>query len=800
MFTVTELKHFSDTQAAYHILKPWWDVLCHYISMVMLLIAVLGGALQFSQSKLLCLPCKLTRDKNCTVAWDFGDTISSVQSETIVNVTLPNGITNYLDRQQYSYVDAVCYEKQLHWFAKFFPYLVLLQTFIFVICGNFWLKFPSTSSRLEHFVAILHKCFDSPWTTRSLSETVAEQRSEKLSFSKSSNLLGFSTTDVESSKSLISHAQIGPEIKAVDTTISKVLDKREGEQAKAIFEKVKKFRMHVEEKDIIYKLYMKQIIAKVVMLVIIMIYVPYFVSFLTFNIDCLVDIEAFTGYQRYHCVHSLATVFQVLASFYVVLVTMYEFMCFYSLWWMFRSSLKQYSFAAVREESSYSDIPDVKNDFAFILHLSDQYDPLYSKRFSIFLSEVSENKLKQINLNHEWTTDKLKQKLTKNAKDKVELHLFMLSGLPDSVFELTEIEVLKLELISEAKLPSKVTQLVNLKELWLLYSTIIVDLPALYFLSENVRILHLKFAELEKGSGWIFSLSNLKELYLVGSVSLDNNRILIEGLQKLKNLRVLYLRSSLPHIPQVVIESLPSLYKLSINNEGTRLLMLNSLKKMTNLKVLELMNCDLERIPHSIVNLINLREINLKGNYLKTVEEIISFQHLQKLSCLKLWHNTIAYIPIQIGTLADLEQLYLNHNKIKILPVQLLLCSKIRHLDISHNNLNCIPEEIYYLKNLQYFSVTNNYIEALPDSLFQCKNLQYLLLGRNSLSTLSPQICELVNLIKLELTGNQLELLPVELERCRRLKSSGLIVEESLFNSLPSSVKDHLQKSDKLPL
>ncbi|XP_064416159.1 volume-regulated anion channel subunit LRRC8B [Latimeria chalumnae] len=263
MFTVTELKHFSDTQAAYHILKPWWDVLCHYISMVMLLIAVLGGALQFSQSKLLCLPCKLTRDKNCTVAWDFGDTISSVQSETIVNVTLPNGITNYLDRQQYSYVDAVCYEKQLHWFAKFFPYLVLLQTFIFVICGNFWLKFPSTSSRLEHFVAILHKCFDSPWTTRSLSETVAEQRSEKLSFSKSSNLLGFSTTDVESSKSLISHAQIGPEIKAVDTTISKVLDKREGEQAKAIFEKVKKFRMHVEEKDIIYKLYMKQIIAKI---------------------------------------------------------------------------------------------------------------------------------------------------------------------------------------------------------------------------------------------------------------------------------------------------------------------------------------------------------------------------------------------------------------------------------------------------------------------------------------------------------------------------------------------------------
>ncbi|KYO19637.1 hypothetical protein Y1Q_0007547 [Alligator mississippiensis] len=51
--------------------------------------------------------------------------------------------------------------------------------------------------------------------------------------------------------------------------------------------------------------------------------------------------------------------------------------------------LMTYSQLIVREESSFSDIPDVKNDFAFLLHMVDQYDQLYSKRFGVFLSEGS---------------------------------------------------------------------------------------------------------------------------------------------------------------------------------------------------------------------------------------------------------------------------------------------------------------------------------------------------------------------------------------------------------------------------
>lgn len=784
MITVTELRSLADANTSYHILKPWWDVFWYYITMVMLMIAFLAGALQLTQSRLLCLPCKAEVADHCTFPLDRFTVKINLSASPMGAMSLSRGIQNDLHRQQYAYIDAVCYEKQLHWFTKFFPYLVFLHTVVFAVCSNFWLHYPSTSSRLEQFVAILYKCFDSPWTTRALSETVAEQTMRKWTNKPSRRL---TSEDTDARKQSLQH---GVEGTAVEDDASSVLDKKEGELAKALFEKVRKFRLHVEQKDIIYRLYLKQIMVKVVVVLIIITYVSYFLMCITFEIDCKVDIEAFTGYRRYQCVYSLAAIFKVLATFYVLLLSVYGFACFYSLWWMLRSSLKQYSFEAVREKSHYSDIPDVQNDFAFILHLADQYDPLYSKRFSIFLSEVSENRLKQINLNNEWSVEMLRNKLTRNAKDKIELHLFMLSGVPDNVFELSEIEVMKLELIPDAKITTMITQLVNLKELHLYHSTLTVDLQALSYLADNLETLHLKFTAVEKIPSWIFLLKNLKELYLAGC--LDNYSFAhIEGLQDLKNLTTLYLKTSIPRIPPVVTDMLPSLQKLSVNNEGNRLLILISLKKLITLTSLELINCDLERIPHAIFSLAELREIDFKGNNFKTVEEIISFQHLPKLTCLKLWHNAIAYIPLQIGALANLEQLYLNHNNIEMMPLQLFLCNKLRVLDLGHNNLSFIPDEIQLLKNLQYFAVTNNSIEVLPDGLFACSKLQCLLVGQNSLSSLSARVADLTNLIKIELLGNQMESLPPELESCQSLKPNCIIVESGLLHTLPSYAKDN---------
>ncbi|XP_063056092.1 volume-regulated anion channel subunit LRRC8B-like [Engraulis encrasicolus] len=817
MLSDGELKSLTNGHSLYRVLQPWWDVFCHYLSIMMFTMATLGCTLQLTLRRFICVPCYMsTVDGLCENPYDDHapkqhDTASLPPNGSMPKFYMsppsspsPGGGGIYrLDLQQYTYVDAVCYERELHWFAKFFPYVVMLQTLVLVVISNFWFKYPSTSARLVHFVSILHKCFDSPWTTRALSETVVEQGGGGAGGGAGAGGGGGGGGGAGTSQQPSCSSVVDPS-PSTSTTSSEerkmlgmepisVLDRKEGEQAKAIFEKVKKLKVHVEDKDIVYHLYMQQNVAKMLVLAASLGYLPQAASHITFQVDCVVDMRALMPYRFFRCIHSLATIFWLLSLVYIVMIMLYALTCAYSLCWMVRNSLRHYSFDSVREDSVYSDVPDVKNDFAFILHLLDQYNPLFSKRFSVFLSEVSEKKLRQLNLNTLWPLEKLGQKVVRNSKDQLELHLMLLSGIPAAVFEFQDLEVLKLQLIPEARFPQKLSQLTHLSELWLDHTPATVDAMALAFLAKNLRILKLKFSEAEKAPSWVFSLCNLAELHLYGNLFSEEHSAFVSSLPKLKNLRVLFLRCSVTMMPKVVAGSMSSLQTLIVDNEGTQLLALQNLKSMQNLTCLKLINCDLQRIPSSIFSLVNVQEIDLEGNDLKTIEEVISFQHIPRLFTLKLKHNSITYIPVHIGVLESLEQLHLSHNHIKTIPAQLFLCTRLYYLDLSHNSITFIPGEIQNLRRLQYLNIANNNIDVIPDEVFHCRTLQSLLLDHNNLSSVPPQVSVLTNLSLLDLRGNQLESLPVELEECVGLRPGGLLVEEVLFNSLPPGIKEGFQ-------
>lgn len=745
------------------------------------------------QDKIICLPQRIPSAPENTSEMEMKP-LSHLPSNISVAQREMTGLKTDLDLQQYSFINQMCYEKALHWYAKYFPYLVLIHTLIFMVCSNFWFKFPGSSSKIEHFISMLGKCFDSPWTTRALSEVSGENPEEnehKKSGTYRSNIaVSPADENLEKTQSLRSI----PERIVADKPSASVLDKKEGEQAKALFEKVKKFRLHVEEGDILYLMYVRQTVFKVIKFLLIIAYNSALVNKVRNQVHCEVEIQDMTGYKDFECNHTMAHLFSKLSYCYLCLVAVYGLTSLYTSYWLFYRSLKEYSFEYVRQETGINDIPDVKNDFAFMLHMIDQYDPLYSKRFAVFLSEVSENKLKQLNLNHEWTAEKLRQRLQTNMNNRLELQLFMLPGLPDTVFELTELQSLKLEIINNVTIPASISQLENLQELSLYQCSLKLHTTATSFLKENLKVLRVKFDDNRELPNWMYGLRNIEELYLTGSLSPDAcKNIVFESLREMKCLKTLSLKSNLTKVPQSIVDVSSHLQRLYLHNDGTKLVMLNNLKKMSNLIELELVRCDLERIPHSIFSLTNLQEIDLKENNLRSIEEIISFQHLRKLTCLKLWYNSIMYIPEHIKKLGSLERLYFSNNKIEILPSHLFLCNKLRYLDLSNNDIRFIPPEIGVLQSLQYFSVTCNQIENLPDELFFCKKLKTLKLSKNSLSILSPKISYLVLLTYLELKGNHFEVLPQELGCCHALKRSGLIVEEALFETLPSDIRNQMK-------
>ncbi|XP_028330204.1 volume-regulated anion channel subunit LRRC8C-like [Gouania willdenowi] len=803
MIPVGEFRNLATEQREkYRVLKPWWDVFSEYTCIAMLMIGVFGCTLQLTQDKIACVPSPFTSKTpeviNCSHIHNYGTnrtsrhTLAFPASPIIQEVS---GRKNNLDIHQYVFVNHYCYERFVHWYAKFFPYLVVIHTMIFMVASSFWFKFPGTSSKIDLFVTILGKCFDSPWTTRALSE-VSEERGEEKLFSLRRNTMSKDTTErkPEEEETVLllrsSSVKSNPEKKSPEPqSPPSVLDKKEGEQAKALFEKVKKFRTHVEEASILHHMYVLQTSLKVFQFILIIVYSAFLVPHIEIVVRCYVPPDI-TGYDIYCCNNNKANLFSKLAYCYICFVGVYGLLCIYTLYWLFHRPLKEYSFDQVRLETGINDIPDVKNDFAFILHLVDQYDALYSKRFAVFLSEVSESRLHQLNLNHDWTAKKLRGRLAKNTSNRLELHLFMLPGLPDTVFDITEVESLKLEQVNNVTIPPSVAKLASLQELSLVYCPAKLQLPALNYLKQHLKILRLTFETAEDLPLWMYTLNNLEELHLDGPLANEASKSgSLDSLRELRALRVLTLHSNLTKIPPSLGDVALQLQRLTINNEGAKLQAFSTLKKLTNLVSLELAGCELERIPSAVFSLSNLQELDLKENKLTTVEEIMSLQHCQRLVTLRLWHNKITYIPDHISKLHSLETLDISWNKIRKLPSRLFYCTKLRHLDVSHNQLSHLPPDVNILQGLQFLSAAFNSLDILPDELFSCKRLKTLIVSNNCLSSLSARVASLSQLVRLDIKGNPLESLPLEIWDCPLLTRSGLIVEESLLDQLPSDVQ-----------
>ncbi|XP_074836298.1 volume-regulated anion channel subunit LRRC8D-like [Carettochelys insculpta] len=779
MFSLMEVASLSAGQAPFKTLKPWWDAFTDYLVLAMLAISIIAGTLLISTDQVVCLPAgsgPLVPSSGLRPP----DGPEPDNALVVPRTELPavnSGCPASLDFQQYLYIGQVCYHQALPWHSKYSPYLALLHALLLMVCNNFWFIYPKTSSRIELFLSILRKCSQMPWTTKALSETAFQPLEGK-------------PGQMKHCPAQISQAEAGLH----ESSSATILDRKDREQAKALFEKIRTFRAHAEAASLLYWVYMGQTVFKVTKLLAVLGYASSCVGTITFKHICRPGIGDLARHATFSCTHSLANILQKLLLSYLALVLLCGLLGVYTLYWLLHRPLREYSFEWTSQESSFRAILLVHKDLAFLLHVTDQYDLLCSKRMAIFLSAVSENQLLQISPEHCRAYEELWRHVRRDSWGRLVLRLCALPALPQAVYQMGNVEVLRLERMREVKLSAKVAQMGALAELQLYHCPVAMEPKALSFLQARLRGLCLQFTDITEIPSWLCSLKNLHWLHL--SSHLCSNRLALESLRGLQSLEVLVLQTKLAKLPHSMSTQLR---QLRIRNDGTKLEALGVLRKMSRLQELELSCCQLERIPPVVWHFTHLQRLDLCSNGIRSLQEGPGFQHLAQLTCLRLGHNLIATLSASIGAAGSLEELVLSHNKLESLPHALFALTRLRHLDLSHNLLRLLPAEIGQLGALQSLSITGNKIRALPNQLFACLELTSLQLADNALTMVPPEIGRLVLLSRLELTGNPLEWLPRELGCCPLLKEPGLSVEWALFETLPAHVKQKLTTPVSVP-
>jgi Leucine-rich repeat (LRR) protein/GTPase SAR1 family protein len=194
-------------------------------------------------------------------------------------------------------------------------------------------------------------------------------------------------------------------------------------------------------------------------------------------------------------------------------------------------------------------------------------------------------------------------------------------------------------------------------------------------------------------------------------------------------------------------------------------------------------------------SLQNLVSLNLRGNSLKLLSAEIG--NLSKLEKLDLSNNPLTKLPAQIGKLKVLKELDLSSNRLTSLPVEICQLVALEKLKLSKNNLTKLPGDIARLIRLKQLYLDENKRLTLPGEIAQLKTIKELDLSENDLITLPLQIIQLTGLEKLRLRQNKLTTLSQEIGDLTALTE--LDVSYNRLTSLPAEMAQ-LIKLEKLTL
>lgn len=259
---------------------------------------------------------------------------------------------------------------------------------------------------------------------------------------------------------------------------------------------------------------------------------------------------------------------------------------------------------------------------------------------------------------------------------------------------------------------------------------------------------------------------SLEKLTLLEHIEIRNNchlKSIPKGLENLINLIYLHIENStmIKSLPEN-IGNLKSLKVLNIKKNGIRRLP-SSIGDLRDLReLLAYCNYSLDALPYSLGNLKNLERLELGGNAIHGI--LPSFTHLAALRVCNICSNSISKLPDDFGNL-----------------------SMLRNLSISFNTLYKLPASMEQLKNLTSFRANHICLTEIPDFFGNMKCLVDLMLSHNNISEIPDSICGLDKLKILYLHGNNLQTLPEAIGNMKSLEL--LLLKENKLIDLPNSMK-----------
>jgi Leucine-rich repeat (LRR) protein len=197
---------------------------------------------------------------------------------------------------------------------------------------------------------------------------------------------------------------------------------------------------------------------------------------------------------------------------------------------------------------------------------------------------------------------------------------------------------------------------------------------------------------------------------------------------------------------------------------------------------LQILNLSANRIrtpfPAEFFMMLELRDLNLSGNRIPSVQTTALFAQPAPLRVLDLSQNLFTTLPEFVVQMHSLTTLRLAGNRLTMLrlttPLPLLatldlsdnaftalphlepvLVPALSALSVARNQISLLPATVFALPALGILDVSGNQLATIPDGLSNATRLRELNFADNALSELPDELCRLSVLKSLNVAGNK---------------------------------------------